>query len=71
MRFNLPFDLIPIKIGIGFAIVILGTLAFWALWGIPAPLSARGVLGWAECKYLIHGCVPDVPPDWQKPRKPK
>lgn len=70
MRFNLPFDPVPLKIGIGFAIVILGTLAIWALWGIPAPLSARGALGWAECKYFIHGCFPDLQLDRQRRRSP-
>jgi hypothetical protein len=69
-----PFDPIPLKIAAGFLAVIIGMLAFWAVWGFPTPWNSRGRgLGW-ECDSAPASasiCVHDVPSDWQKPRNSK
>jgi hypothetical protein len=74
MRLRLPFDPIPLKIAAGFLAAILAMLAFWALWDFPTPWNSRGLgPGW-ECDATTGAatiCARDVPPDWQKPRKPK
>jgi hypothetical protein len=70
MRFSLPFDPAPLKITIAFAIVILGTLALWAIWGLPQPWNGRGIGQTAECAVFDYGCVRYLPPVRQNPAKP-
>jgi hypothetical protein len=55
MRFNLPFDPIPLKIAVAFAVAILGMLTFWAIRGFPEPWNGRGIWS-AECAVFDYGC---------------
>jgi hypothetical protein len=68
MRFNLPFDPIPLKITVIFAIVILGVLVFWAIRGFPRPWNGGAPGQSAECAVFDYGCARYLPPERPKPK---
>jgi len=71
MRFRRPFDPMPFKIAMGFLAVILGMLAFWSIWGFPAPWNGRGIGQTAECAVFDYGCARYLPPSRQNTIKPR
>ena len=66
-----PFDAGPLKIALAFAVVILGMLVFWAIYGFPQPWNGRGIAQTAECAEFDAGCARYLPPIRHNPVKPK